>query len=184
MTVLIGDPVEFDDLLDSEGTGLASRENLYDAVSARVGQRLNELKVQVDELAFEKPRKMKEYALEGIDRAAEILQQLDWESFGMSSYTSYPDEIQLSESERQNEEVVLSHQVESFTNYSNRTGITDGILSRIQRFVNTSECMGFAARGALLNQLNRGPGDYRQLNPLRAWKQYLEASYGARVHLC
>lgn len=185
MTVLIGDPVEFDDLLNAEETDLASRGKLYDAVSTRIGQRLNELKLQVDKLALEKPRQMKEYALKGIDRAAEILQQVDWELFGMSNYISSQNESEISELENQIEEVIHSHQEESISNFEKRTWFTGGgIMSRIQRFKNSTDHIGFAARGVLPNQLNRVCQEYWQLNPSRAWKQSLEASYGATVNLC
>ncbi|KAL2941037.1 Tafazzin [Bienertia sinuspersici] len=185
VTVLIGDPVEFDDLLNAEETELSSRGNLYDAVSTRVGERLKELKLQVDKLAVEKPRQMKEYALQGIGRAAEILQQLDWESFGMNSHISYQDDSEFSKLQRQNKEVILSHQEDSVPENYSMTQFSDGgIMSKIQSHINSTEFMGFAARGVLLNQLNRVSEVPRQLNPLRAWKQYLEDSYGARVNLC
>lgn len=184
VTVLIGDPIELDDLLHAEGTDLASRGNLYDAVSTRIGQRLNELKLQVDKLALEKPRQMKEYALKGIDRAAEIIQQVDWELFGMTNYISSQDDSEISELGR-HDEVIHSLQEESMSDIDNGIGYTNGgIMSRIQSFTNYTDYMGFAARGLLLKQLNFVSRDYQQLNPLRAWKQYLEASYGTTVHLC
>ncbi|XP_021742568.1 uncharacterized protein LOC110708683 [Chenopodium quinoa] len=185
VTVLIGDPMEFDDLLNAEETDLASRGNSYDAVSTRIGQRLNELKLQVDKLALEKPRQIKEYALKGIDRAAEIMQQVDWESFGLNNYISSQDDSERSELERQNEEVIRSYQEEFIYEFDEGTRFTNGsIMSRIQSFTNSTDYIGFAARSVLPEQLNFVSRDYRQLNPLRAWKQYLEASYGSKVNLC
>ncbi|KAL6142590.1 hypothetical protein ACLB2K_060867 [Fragaria x ananassa] len=51
VTVVIGDPIYFDDLLNNEGAKHLSRGKLYDAVSSRIGHRLHQLKVQVDKLA-------------------------------------------------------------------------------------------------------------------------------------
>ncbi|XP_040375093.1 tafazzin isoform X2 [Rosa chinensis] len=50
VTVVIGDPIYFDDLLNNEGAKHLSRGKLYDAVSSRIGHRLRQLKVQVDKL--------------------------------------------------------------------------------------------------------------------------------------
>lgn len=49
--MVIGDPIYFDDLLNTEGAKHLSRGKLYDAVSSRIGHRLRQLKVQVDKLA-------------------------------------------------------------------------------------------------------------------------------------
>ncbi|KAL6146558.1 hypothetical protein ACLB2K_057236 [Fragaria x ananassa] len=51
VTVVIGDPIYFDDLLNNEGAKHLSRGKLYDAVSSRIGHQLHQLKVQVDKLA-------------------------------------------------------------------------------------------------------------------------------------
>lgn len=51
VTVVIGDPIYFDDLLNTEGAKRLSRGKLYDAVSSRISHRLRQLKVQVDKLA-------------------------------------------------------------------------------------------------------------------------------------
>ncbi|PRQ42266.1 hypothetical protein RchiOBHm_Chr3g0455741 [Rosa chinensis] len=50
VTVVIGDPIYFDDLLNNERAKHLSRGKLYDAVSSRIGHRLRQLKVQVDKL--------------------------------------------------------------------------------------------------------------------------------------
>lgn len=183
MTVLIGDPVEFDDLLSAEGSGLSSSANICDAVSTRIGQRLKELKVQVDRLALEKPRQLKDYALQGFSRAAEMLQQLDWESHGINSDILSQNDSESSE--RQTEEFLVSQQEESVSdNYNMAESSNVGIVSRIQSCINSTEFMGFAAKGVIVDQLHRVSGDHQKLNPLRAWKQHLEASYGATVNLC
>ncbi|KAK9919887.1 hypothetical protein M0R45_028461 [Rubus argutus] len=51
VTVVIGDPIYFDDLLNTERAKHLSRGKLYDAVSSRISHRLRQLKVQVDKLA-------------------------------------------------------------------------------------------------------------------------------------
>ncbi|KAI3707749.1 hypothetical protein L2E82_36543 [Cichorium intybus] len=50
VTVLVGDPIDFEDLRDLEYDNIVPRGNLYDAVSARIGDRLMKLKAQVDKL--------------------------------------------------------------------------------------------------------------------------------------
>ncbi|KAF8084472.1 hypothetical protein N665_0716s0018 [Sinapis alba] len=52
VTVIIGDPIHFSDLLDTEGAKHVSRKQLYDAVSSRIGQRLHQLKQQVDKVSL------------------------------------------------------------------------------------------------------------------------------------
>ncbi|CAO2832819.1 unnamed protein product [Amaranthus hypochondriacus] len=185
VTVLIGDPVEFDDLLNTEGTELVSRENLYDAVSTRIGERLKELKLQVDKLALEKPLRVKEYALQGIDRAAGMLQQVDWELFGMNSYISAQNDSEKRKLDGQNEEVILSNQEEWISSHYNKSRFTDfSIMAKVQSFMKSTEYIGFAARRASLNPFNRTSREYWRVNPVRVWKQWLEASYGATVNLC
>lgn len=50
VTILVGDPIDFTDVRDMEQENIP-KENLYDAVSARIGDRLIKLKAQVDKLA-------------------------------------------------------------------------------------------------------------------------------------
>ncbi|KAL0675711.1 hypothetical protein Bca4012_003692 [Brassica carinata] len=52
VTVIIGDPIPFNDLVDTEGAKHVSRKQLYDAVSSRIGQRLHQLKQQVDKRSW------------------------------------------------------------------------------------------------------------------------------------
>ncbi|CAG7882082.1 unnamed protein product [Brassica rapa] len=52
VTVIIGDPIPFNDLVDTEGAKHVSRKQLYDAVSSRIGQRLHQLKQQVDKVSL------------------------------------------------------------------------------------------------------------------------------------
>ncbi|KAJ8447825.1 hypothetical protein Cgig2_015188 [Carnegiea gigantea] len=186
VTVLVGDPIEFDDLLNAEGSDLASRGSLYDAVSSRIGQRLQELKAQVDKLALEHSSRMKQFAAQSMDRAAGILQQVDWESFGMKNYVMSNDDSASSNQGHAEEEVTLSHQQQSILDQYKTTRFTDegGIKSRIRSIGDPNELMGFAARSILPNQSKDASQNFHQLNPLRVWKQYLEANCGTRVQLC
>lgn len=86
VTVIIGDPISFEDLLIKGNNQYASRGALYDAISSRISQRLHELKVQVDKLALEQSLQLQLNTPRNSERAAGILQQLDWEAFGMQSY--------------------------------------------------------------------------------------------------
>uniref|UniRef100_M4CAC1 Tafazzin family protein n=1 Tax=Brassica campestris TaxID=3711 RepID=M4CAC1_BRACM len=52
VTVIIGDPIPFNDLVDTEGAKHVSRKQLYDTVSSRIGQRLHQLKQQVDKVSL------------------------------------------------------------------------------------------------------------------------------------
>lgn len=186
VTVLVGDPIEFDDLLNAEGSELASRGSLYDAVSSRIGQRLQELKAQVDKLALEHSNRMKQFAAQSMDRAAGILQQVDWESFGMKNYVMSNDDSASSNQGHAEEEVTLSYQQQSILDQYKTTRFTDegSIVSRIQSIGDPNELMGFAVRSILPNQSKDAYQNFHQLNPLRVWKQFLEANCGTRVQLC
>lgn len=74
VTVIIGDPIPFDDLLQVEGSQLVPRDKLYDAVSSRIGHRLHELKVQVDKLILQQS-----VELPLMDQGSEVQPKLDQE---------------------------------------------------------------------------------------------------------
>ncbi|KAL9233313.1 hypothetical protein vseg_008331 [Gypsophila vaccaria] len=188
VTVLIGDPMEFDDLLNGEGAEFASKGDLYDAVSLRIGQRLQHLKIEVDNLALVQGRPTQELSVPSMKRATGILQHIDWESLGMESHAFCGDESTLTSQGRQNEEVITSHQELSISeqNDTNQTEVADngGMMSRIQRSIGSVEFMGFAARGLFQNRLLDLSDRYKKPSPLGAWKQLLESSYGRSVQLC
>ncbi|KAE8706441.1 Detected protein of confused Function [Hibiscus syriacus] len=91
VTVLIGDPILFDDLLNVEDASDASRGKLYDAVASRIGIQLQNLKVKVDKLALEQSIQSENLNKDGAERAASILHQVDWDPFGLGSH-GYADE--------------------------------------------------------------------------------------------
>ncbi|KAH9615163.1 hypothetical protein KSS87_014849 [Heliosperma pusillum] len=186
VTVLIGDPMEFDDLVKCEGTEFASRGDLYDAISSRIGQRLQQLKVQVDSLALEQHHPVQEVPLSNMQRATVLLQHIDWESFGMDSHVLHCDESSSAEHDRQKVEVIASNQGLSVSDQNDRTWVDGdgGMMSRMKRSVEFSEFMGFAARGLFQNRATNVSDQCQKQSPLRAWKQLLESSYGRSVQLC
>lgn len=68
------------------------RKRLYDAVAARIGDRLHELKAQVDRIAMETELRLKDHSPHSMERASGILQQVDWELFGMDNFISSADD--------------------------------------------------------------------------------------------
>lgn len=153
VTVLIGDPIYFDDLLMDEHLN-KDTGNLYDAVSSRIGNRLRELKVQAEKLVIKQSLHAQNHASSGSERAAEMLQQIDWESLGMKSYIIPEDksnssislEDSLAESPRRS---LMDHKVKDTPDRHFRMGFSyDGsIVSRIRGYMDPMDLMGFAARG-------------------------------------
>ncbi|KAL3838527.1 hypothetical protein ACJIZ3_023118 [Penstemon smallii] len=159
VTILIGDPINFDDLINKEGDGSISRGKLYDAVSARIGDRLKKLKLQVERLAIEQALRAQSYPSRVTDRAAQILQELDWESLGMENYVqgleSYVSRLKPQESNGED--------------WCSRVGFSGGggFVSRIRGYMDGTEVMGFAARGLFIN--NEYFDSVKEVSPLRVW---------------
>ncbi|KAE8733388.1 Subunits of heterodimeric actin filament capping protein Capz superfamily isoform 1 [Hibiscus syriacus] len=86
VTVLIGDPIHFDDLLNVEDTSDASRGKLYDAFASRIGHHLQNLKVKVDKLALEQYIELENHNKDGAECAANFLHQVDWDPFGLGNH--------------------------------------------------------------------------------------------------
>ncbi|KAK1582507.1 hypothetical protein Q3G72_015714 [Acer saccharum] len=164
VTVVIGDPIEFDDLVNEEQNNKhVSRGKLYDAVASRIGHRLQQLKVQVDKLALEQP---------GVERAMEMLKQFDWESLGMANDVVTEDGLFGQES-----------QADADINGPKRRVLVEW-RNRIRGYMEPSELMGFAARGLFMNRKaidssssSSSCANFREIGgPLRAWKQFLEVN--------
>ncbi|KAJ7977936.1 Tafazzin family protein [Quillaja saponaria] len=173
VTVIIGDPIHFDDLLNTEEARHVSRGKLYDAVASRIGNRLQELKVQVDKLAIEEALHSHNCSIKNTERAAGILQMVDWESLGMESYLSLEGN-----STTQRQEILMpptpnvTQPAESSSNGYQRMGFS----SRIRDYMDQTELMSFAARGLFVKRRAKEvPADRREVGPLMAWKQFLEA---------
>ncbi|KAK9292280.1 hypothetical protein L1049_020244 [Liquidambar formosana] len=187
VTVLVGDPIQFDDILNVEGIQHLSRGKLYDAVSSRIGHRLQELKVQVDKLVLEQAIQLRNHPLQTTERAAGILQQVDWESFGMGSYIFSEDESSGKQEIQAQSNVGLPHSQEPTSDGCFRVGFSyeGGIASRIRGYMDPTELMGFAARGLFINRrANENPASVGQVGPLRAWKQFLEANAFQQWNTC
>ncbi|KAL5783886.1 hypothetical protein ACOSP7_008915 [Xanthoceras sorbifolium] len=165
VTVLIGDPIEFDDLLNEEQTKHVSRGKLYDAVASRIGNRLQQLKFQVDKLSLEQP---------SVERAAEILQQVDWESLGMANHVVTEDGSLGQETQVQGET----------DSNGSKLRVEVAWRNRIRGYMeDPSELMGFAARGLFMNRKaidssssSNSSASVREIVPLRAWKQFLDVN--------
>ncbi|KAL2325621.1 hypothetical protein Fmac_024679 [Flemingia macrophylla] len=69
VTMLIGDPINFDDILelDMKKGSDVPRRRLYDAVASRIGERLHELKVQVDTIAIEQEMQQQYHSSRSIE---------------------------------------------------------------------------------------------------------------------
>lgn len=189
MTVLVGDPIHFDDLLDAEEAKGEFTGRLYDAVASRIGHRLHDLKVQVDQLSLQQEMELQNYRGRSTERAAGILRQVDWDSFGMGNFTFNDEEASpAQEIQIQPKVDVGYHQQESVSSDRDfRVGFSreGGIASRIRSFMDPTELMGFAARGLFMNRkAEEIPISPREVGPLKVWKQFLEANVIRQWNYC
>ncbi|GAB4835800.1 hypothetical protein Ancab_000716 [Ancistrocladus abbreviatus] len=177
VTVLIGDPIRFDDLLNSEGTEVALRGDLYDAVSSRIGDRLRELKLQVDKLALQQSDQLRNSTLHSKDEATVVLQQIDWELFGMSDYIA-SHENSSSKQENPEEQLMLTHGKLPSSDRYNRMGFSyeSGIVSKIRECLDSTEISGLAAWEFLLCQSKNRSVNIEEVSPPDVWGKYDEAN--------
>ncbi|XP_058223770.1 uncharacterized protein LOC131333325 [Rhododendron vialii] len=187
VTVLIGDPIYLGDLF-MEGNHNKARGNLYDAVSSRIGNRLQELKVQVERLAVEQSLQSQNYPWRCTERAARILQQIDWESLGMNHYVIPEDESCDAEPGMNPNHLKESDSPEpdSPERYF-RMGLSNegGIMSRIRGYVDPTELMGFAARGLYMNRgLKENLTSNQGIHPVTAWKDCWRLVYDKQCISC
>lgn len=189
MIVLVGDPIHFDDLLNVEGLQHVSRGKLYDAVASRIGHRLQELKMQVDKLALEQSMQLCAHSMQNSQRVTGILQQFDWESFGIETDASSEQHLSTQNPHIQPEEHLAGPPKD--TTGTDRYVRLDfsyegGLMSRMRGYMDPSELMGFAARGLFMN--SRRPRekseDTRVVGALKAWKQYMEANVLRNWNTC
>ncbi|XP_034912988.1 uncharacterized protein [Populus alba] len=179
VTVLLGDPIHFDDILDAEGVENISRGKMYDAVASRIGQRLQQLKVQVEKLALEQSVEFQQAAAGITDRAADMLQQVDRGSFGSGSHVS-TEESDLPCEPRPSQELLSSDRYF-------RIGFSYDsiIISRMRGYMDSTELLGFAARGLFMNfRAREHTASIRDVGPVRAWKQFLEANLLGQWNAC
>jgi len=147
------------------------RRRLYDAIASRIGDRLHELKAQVDALA-EQEMQLQDDSSRSTERTSEILQQVDWELFGIDSFMSEDD------SKQRQETVSLPNVNVSQPQQSHGDqGWRAGFSYRMRSYTDQMELVSFAARGIFMNnETKNSAGCSREVGPLKAWKQFLEAN--------
>lgn len=195
--MLIGDPIYFEDLFNGDAVKGELTGNIYDAISSRIGRRLRELKVQVDQLALRQEIELQKFRKSTVDRAAEIMQRIDWEPFGMGNFSLDDDEAFLAQ-ETLIQPLVLDRNHSQHELSGRHFGVAvsyeSGITSRMRNFMDKTELMrnfmdktelmGFAARGLFMN---RGAGKiepFPSVGPLKIWKQFLEANVLGQWKYC
>lgn len=180
VTVLIGDPINFDDLLYEEENKNVSRGKLYDAVSARIGDRLQKLKLQLDKLAVEQALQLQKHPVPVAELAARSLHLVDWESLGMENHLSVEDTSSKKQYPPMEPEVAEIYQQSS--NSQNRyfsVGFSGGgIVSRIRGYMDTTESVGFAARGLFINHKNENFASIQGVRSLKAWNNFWKSMSG------
>ena len=149
------------------------RKVLYDAVASRIGGQLHQLKVQVDTLAIEQEKHFQVHSSHSIERASGILQQVDWELFGMGSFLSEDDDSKQRQETVTRPNMSVTQTQQSQSDQSWRVGFS----YRMRGYMGQMELMSFAARGIFMNnETKNSMGCSRGIGPLKAWKQYLEAN--------
>ncbi|KAE8702664.1 hypothetical protein F3Y22_tig00110482pilonHSYRG00592 [Hibiscus syriacus] len=186
VTVLIGDPIHFDDLLNVEDTPDASRGKLYDAVASRIGHQLQNLKVKVDKLALEQYIELENLNKDGAECAANILHQVDWDPFGLGSHEYMGDEPSVEKIRAQTKRNDIGPEEATPDRYL-RTGFSceGGIGSRIRSYMDPTELMGFAARGLLMNRRSKeNYSNIGDIRPLKIWRRFFEANLLQQWNTC
>ncbi|KAK8480429.1 hypothetical protein V6N13_131006 [Hibiscus sabdariffa] len=186
VTVLIGDPIPFDDLINVEDSTDSLRGNLYDAVASRIGHQLQNLKVKVDKLALEQSIQLENLNKDGAERASNILHQVDWDPFGLGSHEYMADETSVEKARALTKPNDISPEEAAPDRYL-RMGFSceGGIGSRIRSYMDPTELMGFAARGLLMNR--RSEENYSNIGdmrPLKTWKRFFEANLLQQWNTC
>ncbi|KAG0559386.1 hypothetical protein M758_10G098400 [Ceratodon purpureus] len=85
VSVLVGDPIELDDLIKESTVEFASKAELYDAIAVRVGQRMQVMKEELDQLVAVRELQLAAEEAErhySIEKAQNLLQYVDWEAQG------------------------------------------------------------------------------------------------------
>lgn len=85
VSVLVGDPIEVEDLLKENGGKYASKAELYDAIAVRVKQRMQKMKEELDQLVAVRELQLENEAaqrLPSLEKAQKLLQFVDWEAQG------------------------------------------------------------------------------------------------------
>uniref|UniRef100_A0A0D3EY91 Phospholipid/glycerol acyltransferase domain-containing protein n=3 Tax=Oryza TaxID=4527 RepID=A0A0D3EY91_9ORYZ len=185
--VVVGDPINFNDLIidNSDETQHISRGILYDKATERIGQRLQELKAEVDRLAAEQKSELQHHhARDTVNYGTRLWQQVDWEAFGMESSMLSPEPSDVQEplkkakpvlhleSEHAKPELHLEpeqakhelHTEQCVPAAPSAEICSDfGVPLFFRQHTDPSELMGFAARGLLKNGRFMEEEGYREL---------------------
>nr|XP_034594542.1 uncharacterized protein LOC117856246 [Setaria viridis] len=167
--VVVGDPINFDDLIidNSDDTQHTSRGILYDKATQRIGQRLQELKVEVDRLAAEQQSELQNHNIHNVsDDGYRLWQQVDWEGFGIgnSMLSSEPSAVQ-----EQSKEAEPEPRLEVEQSVSPAPSDV-AVPNWFRCHVDPSELMGFAARGLIKNgKLEEGYRELQEPTTLNTW---------------
>lgn len=187
--MLIGDPIPFDDLLlDMVDSDHISRGTLYDAVSSRIGNRLHDLKIQVDRLALEQSLEEAHDSSLNAKLAIGILQHVDWEAFNIGSYISAEESPSVLNQAIKIQPKPHSYQLEEPrpANRCVRMGFSyeGGMMSRIRGYMDPTELMGFAVKGLFMNNRTWKENhiSIREVRPLKAWQRFVQANNFQQWH--
>lgn len=169
VVVLVGDPIKVDDLFMVSKEQGFSEGKLYDAISLRVGERLKELKIELDDLVYQQSLQNRNANnLHTIEMVNDSSQFVDWETNNLLSQkplAEYGEGVSnlkekiMSESVNQASKSDGIHQQlgglgndpEKGYACANDISLHHGNVSRLQGFMDPSLLMGFAARGLLMN---------------------------------
>ncbi|CAN4111075.1 unnamed protein product [Withania somnifera] len=186
VTVIVGDPIEFDDLLAAGEKDNMPRGKLYDAVSTRIGVRLQLLKAQVDGLAVQEALQSQIYHDRIGEQAAGIVQHVDWEALGMDSYMSIEeDHVSPPRQKPSSEQLFVEKQVEE--NSQDRCfglGFSreSGIMSRIRGYMDSTDLMLFSARCLVTSsRVKETFENIQEIDPLKAWNNFWMPLYESQV---
>jgi monolysocardiolipin acyltransferase len=191
--VVVGDPINFDDLItdNSDDTQNISRGILYDKASERIGQQLQQLKAKVDRLAAEHRDELENRQIDNtVNDGYQIWQQVDWESFGIGNMLSSAEQSLVQEPPKQvQHELLLAEesisppkQAESELHLEEQSvsPIPSAAISRdvgiphwFSRHADASELMGFAARGLFKNGrfMEEGYRQFEQSTVFNVWRE-------------
>ncbi|KAI3448576.1 hypothetical protein Pfo_005241 [Paulownia fortunei] len=181
VTILVGDPISFDDLIKEGPNKNISRGKLYDAVSARIGDRLQKLKLQVEGLAIEQALQLQKYPSRATERAAGLLQNIDWESLGMGNYIGVDDNSPRQDLLLEPDVAQLYPQESSREDRRFRVGFSGegGFVSRIRGYMDSTDLTVFAARGLFTNnRTNEYFASLEGVSPLKVWNNFWKAMSG------
>ncbi|XP_073145861.1 uncharacterized protein [Henckelia pumila] len=176
VTILVGDPISFDDLINEDANQNICRGKIYDAVAARIGDRLQKLKLQVEGLASEQALRLKNSPSHATERVTRLLQNVDWESLGMENYVGVDDNSSKQEPPSEPNPTQLYTQKNDRDDWFCGVGFSGegGFVSRIQGCMGSTELKGFAARGLFSKRGTSVEG----AGPLKAWNNFWKSMSG------